>query len=80
MTAAAGGSQVVARVDHGVRKGGNVSIIGVYGPPWNLVDIGAAMNKGLTLRMNQCNVRRYMAHLLKHISIADGSCVFSEAK
>lgn len=50
-----------------VRKGGNVSIIGVYGPPWNLVDIGAAMNKGLTLRMNQCNVRRYMPHLLKHI-------------
>jgi len=50
-----------------VRKGGNVSIIGVYGPPWNLVDIGTAMNKGLTLRMNQCNVRRYMPHLLKHI-------------
>jgi threonine dehydrogenase-like Zn-dependent dehydrogenase len=50
-----------------VRKGGNVSIIGVYGPPWNLVDIGTAMNKGLTLRMNQCNTRRYMPHLLKHI-------------
>ena len=50
-----------------VRKGGNVSIIGVYGPPWNLVNIGTAMNKGLTLRMNQCNVRRYMPHLLKHI-------------
>jgi threonine dehydrogenase-like Zn-dependent dehydrogenase len=50
-----------------VRKGGNISIIGVYGPPWNMVDIGAAMNKGLTMRMNQCNVRRYMPHLLKHI-------------
>jgi threonine dehydrogenase-like Zn-dependent dehydrogenase len=50
-----------------VRKGGNVSIIGVYGPPWNLVPIGTAMNKGLTLRMNQCNVKRYMPHLLKHI-------------
>jgi threonine dehydrogenase-like Zn-dependent dehydrogenase len=50
-----------------VRKGGNVSIIGVYGPPWNLIPIGTAMNKGLTLRMNQCNVKRYMPHLLKHI-------------
>ena len=40
-----------------MRKGGNVSIIGVYGPPWNLMPIGTAMNKGLTLRMNQCNVR-----------------------
>jgi len=49
------------------RKGGNVSIIGVYGPPWNFVPIGTAMNKGLTLRMNQCNVKRYMPHLLEHV-------------
>jgi len=55
------------RIDGLCASGGNVSIIGVYGPPWNLVDIGTAMNKGLTLRMNQCNVRRYMPHLLKHI-------------
>jgi threonine dehydrogenase-like Zn-dependent dehydrogenase len=50
-----------------VRKAGHVSIVGAYGPPWNLVPIGTAMNKGLTLRMNQCNVRRYMPHLLKLI-------------
>jgi threonine dehydrogenase-like Zn-dependent dehydrogenase len=50
-----------------VRKGGNVVIIGVYGPPWNLLPIGTAMNKGITLRMNQCNVKRYMPHLLEHI-------------
>jgi threonine dehydrogenase-like Zn-dependent dehydrogenase len=50
-----------------VRTGGTVSIIGVYGPPWNLVPMGTAMNKGLTLRMGQCNVRRYMPHLLEHI-------------
>ena len=25
------------------------------------------MNKGLTLRMNQCNVKRYMPRLLEHI-------------
>lgn len=49
------------------RKGGNVVVIGVYGPPWNLIPLGTAMNKGLTLRMNQCNVRRYMPHLLEHI-------------
>jgi threonine dehydrogenase-like Zn-dependent dehydrogenase len=50
-----------------VRKGGNVSIVGLYGPPWNLVPIGTAMNKGLTLRMNLCNVRRYMPQLLRLI-------------
>jgi len=50
-----------------VRRGGRVSIIGVYGPPWNLVPIGTAMNKGLTLRAGQCNVKRYMPRLLEHI-------------
>ncbi|MDX2020206.1 MAG: zinc-dependent alcohol dehydrogenase [Deltaproteobacteria bacterium] len=48
-----------------VRKAGHVSIVGVYGPPWNLIPIGTAMNKGLTLRMNQCHVKRYMPHLLQ---------------
>jgi threonine dehydrogenase-like Zn-dependent dehydrogenase len=49
------------------RKGGKVSVVGVYGPPWNLVPIGTAMNKGLTLRLAQCNTRRYMPRLLEHI-------------
>jgi threonine dehydrogenase-like Zn-dependent dehydrogenase len=52
---------------HVARKGGNVSIIGVYGPPFNMVPIGTAMNKNLTLRMAQCNVKRYMPRLLEHI-------------
>ena len=50
-----------------VRKGGNVVLIGVYGPPFNAIDIGSAMNKGITLRMNQANCKRYMPHLLEHI-------------
>lgn len=50
-----------------VRKGGTVSVIGVYGPPWNMLPLGTAMNKNLTLRMGQCNTRRYMPHLLEHI-------------
>jgi threonine dehydrogenase-like Zn-dependent dehydrogenase len=52
---------------HAVRKGGTVSIVGAYGPPANLVPIGVAMNKGLTLRMAQANVKRYMPHLLEHV-------------
>jgi threonine dehydrogenase-like Zn-dependent dehydrogenase len=50
-----------------VRRGGHVVIIGVYGPPWNLVPMGAAMNKGLTIRAAQCNVKRYLPRLLDHI-------------
>src|SRR6185369_16611184 len=63
----AGVATAIAWCIQTARKGGNVSIVGVYGPPWNLVPIGTAMNKGLTLRMNQCNVKRYVPHLLKHI-------------
>ena len=63
----AGAANVLQWAIAAVRKGGNVSIIGVYGPPWNLVPIGVAMNKGLTLRMAQCSVRRYMPHLLEHV-------------
>jgi threonine dehydrogenase-like Zn-dependent dehydrogenase len=50
-----------------VRKAGVVSIVGVYGPPLNLVPMGTAMNKGLTMRMNQCNVKRYLPRLIEHV-------------
>lgn len=51
-----------------VRKCGNVSIIGAYGPLFSAVKIGDAMNKGLTLRMNQCSVKRHWPRLLEHIA------------
>ncbi|MFW6202197.1 MAG: zinc-dependent alcohol dehydrogenase [Gemmatimonadota bacterium] len=63
----AGSPLVIEQCVQAVRKGGVVSIVGVYGPPWNLLPMGTAMNKNLTLRMGQCNVRRYMPHLLEHI-------------
>lgn len=50
-----------------VRKGGVVSIVGVYGPTFNAVPIGNAINKGLTLRMNQASVKRHMPRLIEHI-------------
>src|SRR5690606_7277817 len=50
-----------------VRKGGVVSIIGVYGPTLNMVTIGDALNKGLTLRMNQASVKRNLPRCFHHI-------------
>jgi threonine dehydrogenase-like Zn-dependent dehydrogenase len=50
-----------------VRKGGNVSVVGVYGPTFNYVPIGNALNKGLTLRMNQASVKRHVPRLIEHI-------------
>jgi threonine dehydrogenase-like Zn-dependent dehydrogenase len=64
---APGSSIALTWAIHAVRKGGTVSIVGVYGPPANLVPIGVAMNKGLTLRMAQANVKRYLPLLLEHV-------------
>ena len=50
-----------------VRKGGNVSIVGVYGPTFNAVPIGSAVNKGWTLCMNQASVKRHLPRLIEHI-------------
>ena len=50
-----------------VRKGGKVSIVGVYGPTFNAIAIGNAINKGLTLRMNQASVKRHLPRLIEHI-------------
>jgi threonine dehydrogenase-like Zn-dependent dehydrogenase len=49
------------------RKGGTVSIVGVYGPTFNAVPIGNAINKGLTMRMNQASVKRHLPRLIEHI-------------
>jgi len=50
-----------------VRKGGVLSIIGAYGPVPNLVRIGDAMNKGLTIRTNQASVKRNLPRCIEHI-------------
>jgi S-(hydroxymethyl)glutathione dehydrogenase/alcohol dehydrogenase len=50
-----------------VRKGGTVSVMGAYGPIFSAVKFGDALNKGLTLRMNQCPVKRQWPRLLSHI-------------
>jgi threonine dehydrogenase-like Zn-dependent dehydrogenase len=53
------------------RKGGVVSVPGVYGGFVDKVPIGAAFNKGLTLRMGQTHVHKYLPRLLQHIEKGD---------
>ena len=50
-----------------VKKGGIVSIVGVYGPIEALVPIGNVVNKGLTIRANQASVKRLLPRLIKHV-------------
>jgi alcohol dehydrogenase len=50
-----------------VRKVGNVSVVGAYGPLYSAVKFGDAMNKGLTIRSNQCSVKRHWPRLFEHV-------------
>ncbi len=49
------------------RKGGTVSIPGVYGGVIDTVNIGAAFAKGLTFKMGQTHVHRYIRPLMERI-------------
>ena len=50
-----------------VKKGGIVSIVGVYGPIGALVPIGNVVNKGITVRANQASVKRLLPRLIEHV-------------
>lgn len=49
------------------RKGGTVSIIGVYGGVADKIPLGAAFNKGLNFKMGQTHMMRYTGPLLEKI-------------
>jgi threonine dehydrogenase-like Zn-dependent dehydrogenase len=53
------------------RKGGTLSIPGVYGGFADKVPVGALMNKGLTVKTGQTHVHKYMRPLLKRIENGD---------
>jgi threonine dehydrogenase-like Zn-dependent dehydrogenase len=58
---------VLRQAIHACKKGGTVSIPGVYGGFLDKVPMGAAFAKGLTLRMGQTHVHRYLPALLSYI-------------
>jgi threonine dehydrogenase-like Zn-dependent dehydrogenase len=49
------------------RKGGTISIPGVYLGLLDNIPFGAAMNKGLTLKMGQTHVQKYLPLLLQKV-------------
>jgi threonine dehydrogenase-like Zn-dependent dehydrogenase len=61
------------------RKGGTLSIPGVYGGFLDKIPFGAAFAKGLTFKMGQTHVHRYMRPLLERIERGeiDPSFVFT---
>ena len=53
------------------RKGGTVSIPGVYGGFIDKVPFGSAMNRSLTIRSGQTHVHRYLRPLMERIVKGD---------
>ncbi len=53
------------------RKGGTISIPGVYVGLGDSIPIGAAMNKGLTIKQGQTHTHKYMPMLLEKIEAGE---------
>lgn len=63
--------EVLRQCIQACRKGGTVSIPGVYAGLVDKMPLGAAMNKGLTFRTGQTHMMRYMRPLLERIERGD---------
>ena len=63
----AGSATALQWAINSVKKGGVVSIVGVYGPTGNLIPIGNVVNKGITIRANQTSVKRLLPRLIEHV-------------
>ena len=64
-------SHVLREAIYNCRKGGTISVPGVYIGLLDKIPFGAAMNKGLTFKMGQTHVQKYSAPLLKKIEEGD---------
>nr|BFF25184.1 hypothetical protein GCM10025732_31490 [Glycomyces mayteni] len=51
-----------------VAKAGSIGVIGVYPAGFDRFPIGDAMNRNLTLKMGNCNHRRYIPALLRLVA------------
>ena len=58
---------VLRQAIQAVRKGGTLSIPGVYGGMLDKVPFGAAFGKGITMKMGQTHMHSYMRPLLERI-------------
>jgi threonine dehydrogenase-like Zn-dependent dehydrogenase len=75
-----GEAQALEWAADAVAKAGTLSIIGVYPPQMERFPIGKAMNKNLSLRMGNCNHRKYIPHLVDLVSagVVDPTALVTE--
>jgi len=63
-----GTKKVIGLCCSAVRRGGTVTIVGVYGTSYDNFPVGQIFDKGLTLRHGQAPVHNYIDHLLELVS------------
>lgn len=63
-----GGSKSAIEIaSQAVRKGGTVSLVGVYGARYNMFPLGDFFGRNITLKMGQCPAHSYVEPILKLI-------------
>jgi threonine dehydrogenase-like Zn-dependent dehydrogenase len=58
---------VLRQAIHCCRNFGVVSVVGVYGGYLDKIPMGSAMNRGITFRMAQTPVQRYLPTLMRRV-------------
>ena len=75
-------SQALRWTVESLAKAGTLSIIGVYPEQHEFFPIGKAMNKNLTVRMGNCNHRKYIPHLIELVEsgVADPQQILTDVE
>ncbi|WP_027628090.1 zinc-dependent alcohol dehydrogenase [Ruminiclostridium cellobioparum] len=62
-----GSKSAIELATQAVRKGGTVSMVGVYGARYNMFPLGDFFSRNITLKMGQCPAHTYVDRILKLI-------------
>lgn len=75
-------SQALEWAVQGLAKAGTLSIIGVYPLTHKFFPIGMAMNKNLTMKMGNCNHRKYIPTIvdLVHSGVVDPTQILTQVE
>lgn len=60
-----GSKSAIEMSTQAVRKGGTVSMVGVYGARYNMFPLGDFFARNITLKMGQCPAHKYVEPILR---------------
>ncbi len=66
-----GSDKVIERCLSSVRRGGTVSILGVYPATYDNFPVGQIFDKGITIKSGQAPVQKHIDKLMKHVADGD---------